>query len=168
MNLFLTGDHIRNVGDFYDHHMLVVKVIDKTQLQVIHYTGQKAEGDKPVVETTDDAGSETKSGFIQKCVVAKEIIVVDLSKEIIQLLQYSADKVKYPGEKAVERAKKELGKEQYRVFTNNCESLVNWAITGETFSDQGDTGIAAATVLLGGIILGGIAVYKMHKRQSKK
>ena len=35
---FCIGDHIRDVG-IYDHHMLVVGVIDSSRLIVIHYTG---------------------------------------------------------------------------------------------------------------------------------
>ena len=44
----------------------------------------------------------------------------------------------YPPEEAFERARTRLGEKRWELFTNNCEHLVNWALTGVACSSQQD------------------------------
>ena len=129
---FYTGDHIRDVGA-YDHHMLVVCVIDSSRLIVIHYTGELFSSSHVTVK--------------------EEEVEINLKKKTIHLLQYPKGVAMYTGMDAVDRARTKLKEEKYNILWNNCESFVNWAITDKNQTNQGDR---AARV--GGTVLGVAAV----------
>ena len=61
-----------------------------------------------------------------------EIHVLDYRDQ--SLVAYSVDE-------SLTRAKSRLGEKRYSVVTNNCEHLVNWAITGTAQSAQTQAGI---------------------------
>ena len=143
---FCTGDHIRDVGYIYGHHMLVVQVIDSSRLIVIHYTGG-AEGF--LAELFRD--SRFSHGTIKE-----EEIEINLTEQTIHLLGYPEGDALYTGMDAVVRARTKLKEEKYNILWNNCESFVNWAITDKNQTNQGDRATVATVVV--GIALGVAAV----------
>ena len=112
---------------YIDHHMLVTKVISDVELKVIHYTLEKETYTARVIE---------------------EEVKVSLLTEKVEVLEYPKESFYsvFPPEKAVERARGRLGETQYGVVTNNCESFVNWALTGEAFSVQSARGVLYGAV----------------------
>lgn len=113
--------------------MLVVEVVSKTRIKVIHYR-------------TADHG---------KAVVCEEEITLDPSSETVEVITYSGKTDTYSAAKAISRARSKVGEEEYHLFNNNCESMVNWALTGEAISKQGDH---AKIVLTGVGIAAGIGI----------
>ena len=113
--------------------MLVVEVVSKTCIQVIHYR-------------TADHG---------KAVVCEEEITLDPSSETVEVITYSGKTDTYSAAKAISRARSKVGEEEYHLFNNNCESMVNWALTGEAISKQGDR---AKIVLTGVGVAAGIGI----------
>jgi hypothetical protein len=49
---------------------------------------------------------------------------------------------RFGGAAAVERARSRLGEDRYRFWSNNCEHLVEWCITGHSRSAQVDAWLA--------------------------
>lgn len=113
--------------------MLVVEVVSKTCIQVIHYR-------------TADHG---------KAVVCEEMIILDPSVETVEVITYSAKTDMYSAAEAISRARSRVGEEEYHLFNNNCESMVNWALTDEAISKQG---CCAKIVLIGVGIAAGIGI----------
>jgi hypothetical protein len=128
--------------------MLVVRVIDGHHLRVIHYT-------------TNDEKNSIELGVAAVCPllgsageVKEEDIAVDLSKENYHQLDYPPGVAVYTGMDVVDRARLKLKEKKYSGFSNNCESLVNWAITTKESTNQGDNAAGALLVLA---VLGTIA-----------
>jgi HRAS-like suppressor 3 len=48
----------------------------------------------------------------------------------------AAGAARYDGESAVARARSRLGEDRYRLWSNNCEHFVNWALNGTPRSAQ--------------------------------
>ena len=144
---FCTGDHIRDVGKVYHHHMLVVEVIDSSRLIVIHYTGELFKS--------------------SRATVVEEGIKINLTEKNIHKLQYKKGVARYTGMKAVDRARTKLKEEKYNIFWNNCESFVNWAITGENQTNQGRAALVGGTLLgvaaVGAAVFGILTVFKGPK-----
>lgn len=126
--------------------MLVVEVVSKTCIQVIHYR-------------TADHG---------KAVVCEEMIILDPSVETVEVITYSAKTDMYSAAEAISRARSRVGEEEYHLFNNNCESMVNWALTGEAISKQGCcaklvlTVCIAAGIGIGFVITVGILTEKIE------
>ena len=75
----------------------------------------------------------------------------------IELLEYVDDIVKHTGWDAVLRARQRLGEVKYNIYSNNCESFVNWVITEQQQSDQGDkAAVVTAVVGLSVAVIGAI------------
>ena len=129
-----SGDHIRvvnyatdaNPNGLYDHHMLVIDVLDGISLKVIHHTG---------------------------VVVKEEVIKLNAGEYKIELLEYPEQTEQFPSDKAIERARGRLGEEKYNIFNNNCECFVNWAITDKAISIQSEVGSVAA---ISGAVFGAV------------
>lgn len=150
---FFTGDHIRSVGISYSHHMLVVEVVDGGRLRVIHYT---TNADK---ESCASGINETVLAVTAACPalgsageVKEEVISVDLTKETYHKLDYPPGVALHTGIDAIIRARWKLKEKEYSGYSNNCESLVNWAITEKNQTNQGDT----ASRVVGGVLTVGV------------
>ena len=102
--------------------MLVVDVIDADcgELMVIHYTTPTS--------VKDDALLEGKR------IVMEEFVQI---QEEIERVQYKAHVHVYSPQEAIRRARSRLDEQKYNIFSNNCESLVNWALTDQDVTDQG-------------------------------
>lgn len=140
--------------------MLVVAVIDETRLIVIHYTEGNDLGGKASQSSIRLGASSGSVG-----VVKEEIIDIDLAKANYQKLEYKdGGVVLYIGMDAVDRARERLGENKYDVFFNNCESFVNWAITGKNKTKQGEDGLVAGALLTVGVIgaAAAAAVYGLY------
>ena len=149
-----SGDHIRIRRRPVWHHMLVVKVIDSQCVQVIHYTASE---DSPftIREAFGAISSEVSSRTFGSAEVIEKSIEIDLSKEKLELLRYPPGVAVYEGRQAIERIRKRIGERKYRLRTNNCEHLINWAITGKEESAQIDNvKVTVGTVLAGAAALG--------------
>ena len=145
--------------------MLVVEVISKTHLRVIHYTAGDPNKVAGIPDSMQAAGVSSlgvafKSGsgsFVQGvAMVIEEVVELDPTTETIEIITYSAKTCVYSADKAIERARKKLGEKAYHLFSNNCESVVNWALTGEAESKQGEFAKIALTGAGGAAV--GIAV----------
>ncbi len=64
--------------------------------------------------------------------------------EDLELLEYMDGITKFSGEEAIERARQRLDETDYNLFSNNCESLINWALRDESVSYQVEDGVNAA------------------------
>lgn len=144
------GDHIRIHKGVYDHHLLVVEVINSTELIVIHYTeNEDHDGDK-VVKGASASSSLTGS---KRGIVKEETTNEDPTEKKVELLEYAEPGVAiYTGQEAIERARGRVGETNYSLLKRNCESFVNWVITDREETNQGELGTAAAVV--GGLALG--------------
>ena len=125
--------------------MLVVEVISKTRLRVIHYTA--GDTNKGIPDSMQAAGVSSLgvafssgSGSAVQAVakVIEEEIELDPTTEKVEVITYTAMTSVYSADKAIERARTKIGEQAYHLFNNNCESFVNWALTGEAQSKQGD------------------------------
>uniref|UniRef100_A0A1X7SWJ0 LRAT domain-containing protein n=1 Tax=Amphimedon queenslandica TaxID=400682 RepID=A0A1X7SWJ0_AMPQE len=195
------GDHVRVCHDLYNHHMMVVEVIDDQRLRVIHYTGpdnnprtssdsssapspassfssgginssssscvmySANENSSSACESSSCSGSggaACASSFSGSAtglaIVREEEITVDLNKSNVELVEYEDPKVVlYEGQEALERARSRTDEKDYSLLFKNCESLINWAITGKEETGQGQVAIAAGAIV--GIAVGAAALY---------
>ena len=120
------GDHIRENCWIFDHHLLVVRVLSDTQALVLHYTSPRFHCERPP--------SVPAIG-----VVAEEVREINSRKYPVSVLTFrDAPNTVYTAEEAFERMRTRLGERRWELFTNNCEHLVNWALTGVTHSSQLD------------------------------
>ena len=74
--------------------------------------------------------------------VREQKIKIDVKAEKVELLKYpEKDDLKlYLPDEAIKRARSRLDEKEYGLFQNNCECFVNWAITGESISNQVESG----------------------------
>lgn len=145
-SLNCSGDHIRVHRKVYYHHMMVTKVIDKSHLRVIHYTGGDESG-KEVVKAV--------SSHNCKAEIVETIREIKKSEEI-ELLRYKNGEDIYTPREAISRARSRLGEKDYNLVTNNCECFINWAYTDRDVSGQVEKVKVGVTV--GGAVLGGLAL----------
>ncbi len=149
MNL---GTHIRTPGTMYDHHMLVIRVIHphKKTVLVIHYA---------------TLGGEMSGKLgLDNQIIEEEKTITDK----IEVAVYKDGVVIYTPEEAIARARSRKGEAKYKLLSNNCESFVNWALTGEDVTDQGDA--APKKIALGaaiGVGVGAAAVYGISRMSRK-
>jgi hypothetical protein len=136
--------------------MLVVRVINESLLRVIHYVirdGMALLG-KAVSSgscSATDGGGEVK----------EEEVRIDLTQEKLEKLGYSSPgEALYTGQAAIDRARERVGETGYSLLFNNCESLVNWAITGKNRTNQGDTGLVVGAALTAGVV--GAVAYGLY------
>ena len=133
---------------------------------MIHYTESKSEplGSLPeqaqemCVRVAAVAASSTSSPFTLASIV-EECISLDIYDSIIELLTYPDGDDVYKGQEAIDRARKRLGEKDYKLLSKNCESFLNWAITGKEVTNQGMTAkkvIAATSTAAIGIGLVGV------------
>ena len=122
------GDHIKVNRDKYDHHLLVVKAISDEEVHVIHY----ADGDEGPRFRFEWPPTRPDMGLITEevCRINPAKVTVLTFKDLPETL--------YPPEEAFERARTRLGEKRWELFTNNCEHLVNWALTGVACNSQQD------------------------------
>ena len=135
----------------YYHHMLVIKVIDpyRKEVQVIHYTTSAVEGQ----------GNQ---------ILEEDVIIT----EPIELVVYKDDIPMWDVEEGIRRARSRKGETDYKLFSNNCESFVNWALTSEDVTDQGKTapikiGVGAA-IGVGAVAIGVGALMGMFSSDDSK
>lgn len=119
--LFFAGDHIRTKQPLYNHHMLVIEVVDLScrRVRVIHYN-------------TPEENKKGISGIGNKVIEEEVTVEEDIEKAV-----YRDDVQIHNREAAIERARSRLHETDYKLFSNNCESFVNWALTGKDITDQG-------------------------------
>ena len=127
--------------------MLVVEVISKTRLRVIHYTAGDPKKVAGVPDSVQAAGvsslgvafsSGSGSAVQGVAMVIEEVVELDPTTETVGIITYSTKTSVYSPDKAIERARTKIGEQAYHLFNNNCESFVNWTLTGEAESKQGD------------------------------
>ena len=143
--------------------MLVVKVISKMRIRVIHYTAENSNKVAEIPESMQATGVfglgvafSSGSGSTVKAVamVDEEEIELDPNTKTIELI-FSDNTCVYSGDKAIERARGRIGEQAYHLLNNNCESLVNWALTDKEETKQGDF---AKIALIGAGLAVGIGV----------
>ena len=143
--------------------MLVIKVIDpyRNQVRVIHYA-------------SDGAVMAGKLGQDNQILEEDKIIT-----EPIERVIYKDDVSMWDVQEGIKRARSRLDEASYKLFSNNCESLVNWALTGEDVTDQGRTapvkiGVGAtmgvgAAIGIGALAIGvGALIAKLSSDDSKE
>jgi hypothetical protein len=175
-----SGDHIRvvrgatetNPHGTYDHHMLVIAVLDDVTLHVIHYTGEvaNAAADSAVTsfssfgsfgggEDVDCESGEGARGGPGPAAVKEQRVKIQVRTEKVEVLEYpeQRDLSLFSPDEAIERARGRLGEKEYGVFKNNCECFVNWAVTGIATSNQYESGKWSA---LFGAAVGAMSGYR--------
>lgn len=144
--------------------MLVVEVINGNQLRVIHYTTNGEKESSPIGASNDILlAVSAASPFLGSAgEVKEEVIMVDFAKETYEKLEYRRGVAKHTGIDAIDRARTKLKEKEYSGFSNNCESFVNWAITENSQTNQGDrAGLAVGGVLTLGVL--GVAAYGVFR-----
>ena len=122
--------------------MLVIKVIDPyaREVCVIHYAKYR----------------EGKMGILED-----DIIIT----ERIERAMYKDDVSIWDAREGIRRARSRKNETDYKLFSNNCESFVNWALTSEDVTDQGKSapvkigvgaalGVGAAIGIIGAVAIG--------------
>ncbi|CAG2222491.1 unnamed protein product [Mytilus edulis] len=130
------GDHIILSRSFYDHHAIVIKVIepkddtsDQIDLELIHQTNSTmgAFWDK-----IRPLGSLAK--------LQRKIETVDLKRDIVMICKYWGSIKPSSPEEVVKRAIGALDVDQvgfrYDIIDNNCEHFASWCVTGTRLSVQ--------------------------------
>ena len=158
--LDIAGDHIRVVGKFYNHHMLVADKFNDGRtctLKVIHYTVRNLRGFSilNVSHNSISHGTKGKAGTV----LEEDYIIKDGAK--LEVLTYTPPSEQlHSTDEAIEHARTRLGEMEYNVFFNNCESFVNWALTSNEKSSQGSRATAETIKILSagrsGAAVGGI------------
>ena len=122
--------------------MLVIKVIDPytSEVHVIHYAKSR----------------ERKIGILED--------IIPITKRI-ELAMYKDDISMWDAQEGIRRARSRKNETDYKLFSNNCESFVNWALTGEDVTDQGKSapvkigigaalGVGTAIGIIGAVAIG--------------
>ena len=144
--------------------MLVVEVIDARSIQIIHYTATDPNETDAMPTSVQGTGMasfglafSSGSGSVVQglAMVYEEVITLDPTNETIEVIRYGAGIFVCSPADAIDRARSKIGEQLYNLFNNNCESMVNWALTGQGISKQGDL---AKIVLVGGGIAVGVGV----------
>ena len=91
-------------------------------------------------------------------VVREQKVRIDVKAEKVELLKYpEKDNLKlYSPDEAIKRARSRLDEKEYGLFQNNCECFVNWAITGQSISNQVESGKWATAL---GATVGAVSGY---------
>ena len=175
MPLFSIGDHIRERGCVYDHHMIVVEVIDKTTVKVIDYSNHDAGSSRSSTLSFGStsglfSGSSASSGFHSgnssswpsyggsTHKVQEYIKTINPELIHVEILIYSDSNDKYGPSERIERARKRLNETKYNLLSNNCETFAHACCIGKEVSMQAKkvTCVFGATV---GVFAGSIAGY---------
>ena len=136
----VAGDHIRVVHAVYHHHMLVTEVYKPDgKLKVIHFSSGRSDS--------------RLSSKLASARIVEEYYIIKPGTELEVLTYKLPRKQLYTTDEAIERARNRLGENDYNAFFYNCESFVNWALTGEEKSQQGTR--AAAGTIVGSIATAG-------------
>ena len=155
-----------NPHGVYDHHMLVIAVVDTVTLRVIHYTSEVADDMTDSAQTSSSIFGNFASfgggdGERTVAVIKEEDIKIDPTTEKVELLNYPPQgtrfEIIYAPQKAVKRARSRLGEQKYGILSNNCECLVNWAYTNKEVSNQSRKGLLEGVF---GAVSGAIDGYK--------
>ena len=143
--------------------MLVVKVIGAKKLKVIHCTGYQNQNYSTSLAAESGVALALPSSFSVSlsdgiaAVIKEESVPLDPKERIVELLEYKKPNVvKYNGKEAIIRARTRVGDTSFNIFFKNCESFVNWAITGQEATNQGE--LAAAGLVAGGAAVAGIGL----------
>ena len=132
--------------------MLVVEVI-RGEIKVIHYT-------------TSTSSKTKKALFSGSNIVMEEVLQIS---EKIERVQYLDHVGVYSPKDAIKRARSRVGEQDYSVFFNNCEALVNWAVTSKDVTDQGTAAaVLGATVGVGVVAAAAYGVHTLLHDDSEK
>ena len=84
---------------------------------------------------------------------------------------YKDDVSMWDAREGIRRARSRKNETDYKLFSNNCEFFVNWALTGEDVTDQGKSapvkikvgaalGVGAAIGIIGAVAFGVGALFR--------
>ena len=144
MSFIDVGDHVRIKRRLYDHHFLVVKILDEESAKIVHFNA-KATCD-PLMKLPASIiyfvnyiviiFSLLKLGLLFAARVRKQRLYIDPIGENVQRLDYFPSQKVFSVEEILERAESNLGRCDYNMFSNNCECLINFLIIGKRVSNQ--------------------------------
>ncbi len=132
--------------------MLVVRVTDpyNKRVLVIHYA-------TPGGEMRGKLGKDNQ--IIEEERTIEETIEMAVYKDCVQIFNPA---------KAIKRARSRLSEARYKLFSNNCESFINWALADEDVTDQGKAapvkiaaGVAIGVGVAGAIVAGLVGLSKL-------
>lgn len=151
--------------------MLVVEVIDENFVKVIHYTGGEALD--PTAQASVGAAAISSGGICSIAEVREEIVKIDVNKDKLEELGYSAGVAIHSGWRAIVRGREKVGEQSYNLFYNNCESFVNWCITDQNITNQGEVAVTTAGILAGVTAMAagigaGVALAKYFTKKDKQ
>ena len=142
-------DHIKcpRWYGIYEHHMIVVSVVDKSHLNVIHYTSSDGKG-------SFSSGSPANGKIVEGEV---EINLKD-KDDTVYLIIYDDGTAVRTGMEVVKEARRRLGEMEYNLLSKNCESFATWAVTNEEITQQGIKAKQGAKVGVATLVGVGVAV----------
>jgi hypothetical protein len=134
---------------------MLVEVLDEKHAVIVHYNAKQAydsfmifpESIVYFINYLVIIGSLLKFGLLVAARVRKQKLYVDVVGENVQHLDYFPNQKVFSVDEIMKRAELNLGKNEYNMFTNNCETLINWIIVGKRASNQGMTAVTYAVVL---------------------
>lgn len=155
------GDHVRIKHLLYDHHFVVIEVIDHNYAIVVHFS---AKGMYDFYYRTFPAmfiyfgnyivliGSLLKFGALLPAIVRKQTLFINLKNDV-QVLDYSPGQKIYSPEEITKRAQLRVGEMGYNMFSKNCEAFINDIIIGQQVSNQAKHAFVAGLVLVTLLVL---------------
>ena len=157
---------MRIVRSIYDHHMIAVEVKDSRRLTVIHFNAKKMfdfanfmpEFIQAITNIGALIGGFLKCGIMVVAKVRKQTLYVNTTSETVQVLGYLPNEKVFDKAEILERAHQNLGRTDYNLFSNNCESMINTMAIGRPASNQTKNAVifftGFITVLFISIIIG--------------
>lgn len=94
INFASTGDHIRHVGLVYSHHSLVDRVLNESAVLVVHFND-----DRPNARKVSGCFP-----YFDKAIVLGQILLLDTSVDIVELVVYDEEHYIEPNMKRLEVA----------------------------------------------------------------
>lgn len=140
----IIGDHVRIKRLLYDHHFMVVEVLDENYAMIVHFNAKAAfdflwrlpASIIYLINYLVLIGSLLKLGLLVAARVRKQRLYIDTVGENVQYLEYYPNQKNFTPEEILNRAESNLGRCDYNMFWNNCECLVNWIAIGQNVSNQ--------------------------------
>lgn len=134
------GDHLVYQRPGYQHHAIVVNVIQTIQtndyvanITVIHKSGNVFNVTYGLLKYVATIGQSSPKG----CLKEETFENVNVKKTELFVVKYKT--YPYSPKEIICRARDQLSKSkssEYNLANNNCEHIVTWCVTGEWYSDQ--------------------------------
>ena len=142
-----SGSHIRikRCAGLYYHHMIVVHVhVEDMALTVIHYTSGENKSLNLRLHASSATSSFSTKGHAAE-VIEEKLKFTRMEISNLEVLEYCKGTTVLSPDRAIRRARMQLGEKKYNLYFANCESFVNWVLIDKKLSAQGEKALIATT-----------------------